>query len=114
MSIRSINDEINDIKTVLQRHGDFAAPADERDEIAAEWYEYGFRPAAVDDWLGAGVFLPQAAEDLIDYNITPSEASRLSPKTVGLGSYTASLGYKYCNGDIVIDAVVDAVRKEVA
>lgn len=53
----------------------------------------------------AGVFDEDKAEQLYDAGISPEMAARQSPEDEGIGSYKATAGYKYANGDLSIEEV---------
>lgn len=52
------------------------------------------------DYEESGCFDEEAAEMLYDAGITPEQANTPIDENVGLGHYSASIGYKFANNDI--------------
>jgi hypothetical protein len=106
-----------DIEQVLLSYGPFATGTggfgthpEVVASVAADWAAAGFTAAQVDEWLGARVFTPEAARALLDREIFPAQASRMSGPDQGMGSYTDSVGYKLANNDITADEADEIVR----
>lgn len=72
-------------------------------DVAQEWLDWGFEAETVEDWWDAGCFDPQRASELQDNGLTP-EAISTQREEDG-----KSWGYAYCNGDVSMQAVLDAV-----
>lgn len=93
--------------------GGFGTPADPEvvASVAADWASAGFTAAQVDEWLGARVFTPEAARALLEREIFPAQASRLSGPDQGLGQYEDTVGYKLANNDLTSAEADEIVRR---
>ena len=79
--------------------------------VASEWLDAGFKPQEAHDWLITGrCFLPKSAQKLHKAGIDPDLAglNPLSLKTPPQASQNATLGYLFANGDLSLQAALNA------
>ncbi len=72
--------------------------------IAQEWLDAGFTCESAPAWWRAGCFLADSTAQLREAGMTPEQAEVDCPQFPG-----TSWGYAYCNCDVSIEAVRDAV-----
>lgn len=67
------------------------------------------QPRWTSGW-GPGYFTPEAARALLEREIFPAQASRLSGPDQGLGQYEDTVGYKLANNDLTSAEADEIVR----
>ena len=90
---------------IIKRHGGFAYGNSTPEDMAIEWDDWDISPEQVDAWLSSRCFDPIAAHQLEDYNITPSQAGKITKR--GTGNYIDTIGYKVSNNDLTIDEAIE-------
>lgn len=70
------------------------------DDVVA-WAETNLSGADINAYLvNARCFAPSAAFLLSNAGVTPEQAARQTPATLGIGGYADTIGYKVANGDL--------------
>ena len=82
----------------IRRYGEFADRGGEPATAAKAWTAAGFDDEATAMWLDARCFEPQAARDLADLAVTPTQASKRTRD--GRGDYIDTIAYKVASGDL--------------
>ncbi len=96
------DENVNEIASVILRHGDAAHRGHSPEEVALEWLKAGFDDAEeIEEWLGARCFTQAGAQALERAGITPAQAALRT--TAGASDYEDTLGYKTTSGDLSFD-----------
>jgi hypothetical protein len=82
----------------IRRYGEFADRGSEPAVIARAWTAAGFDDESTSLWLDARCFDPQAAHDLADLAVTPTQASKRTRD--GRGEYIDTIAFKVASGDL--------------
>lgn len=77
-----------------------------------EWRDHLFSPEEQQKWEDAGVEDPEAAETLQNAGYLPEDVDVISGEDVGIGSYVATIGYKYFNGDISLKGLEEFLAND--
>ncbi len=101
-------ENVEEVRAVVERHGDLALQGRKAEDVAREWDMYGFSARAVEAWLSARCFSPKAAYDLAREGFSPEQASILTD--AGPGNYTDTVGFKVSKGDLSISGALAAGR----
>jgi hypothetical protein len=82
----------------IRRFGELADRGGEPATVARAWTTAGFDDSQTEMWLEARCFDPQAARDLADLDVTPTQASKRTRD--GRGDYLDTIAYKVAAGDL--------------
>jgi hypothetical protein len=82
----------------ISRYGELADRGSEPALAAKAWTAAGFDDEGTSTWLQARCFDPQAARDLADLAVTPTQASKRTRD--GRRDYIDTIAYKVANGDL--------------
>jgi len=89
---------------VLRAEGEWAH-GDNVTGVAKEWFNAGFAPEEVREWLGSRTFRADAAAGLRGLGITPDGASA----EVECCGYCDTVGYMVSNGDLSPEGALRAI-----
>lgn len=82
----------------IRRFGEFADRGGDPGAVARAWTAAGFDDDGTAMWLEARCFDPQAARELADLAVTPTQASKRTRD--GRGDYIDTIAYKVASGDL--------------
>lgn len=95
------------VERVVTKAGDFAHGGFP-ESAAWQWIARGFDAPAVEAWLAARTFDPDAARKLRDAGVTPQQASKVVP--TGRAAYKGTIGYALSNEDLRLEEALEFVR----